>query len=318
MPGVKLDENGLCNLCLRQAQEKDPSGQRQRLEQKFLGLQSRLKGSGAYDCLVAYSGGKDSTYTLHLLREYGLKILAFSFDNWFQSEQAHKNIKTVIAAMNIDHVTVHPAYETFVALMRSCVVEGLYSKKMMERASAVCTTCLSLIRFQAFKMAIEKSIPFVVFGLSPGQAPLATAVFKTNPEMISKMQDSIYEPLQGVMEHKIDGWFLSEWHLQNKEHFPYSVNPLAFQEYSEEKIFHVAESYGWQRPEDTDANSTNCLLNVWANEVHRKTYGFNPYAFEVATLIRQGSMSRQEGLRRLNQEADPEMLAWVRNRLGVG
>ena len=35
---------------------------------------------------------KDSTYTLHLLRDrYDLRLLAYSFDNWYQSERAKRN-----------------------------------------------------------------------------------------------------------------------------------------------------------------------------------------------------------------------------------
>ena len=45
---------------------------------------------------MAYSGGKDSSYTLKLLRErYDLKILAFTLDNHFVSPVAWKNIDAI-------------------------------------------------------------------------------------------------------------------------------------------------------------------------------------------------------------------------------
>ena len=51
------------------------------------------KGKSDYDCALAYSGGKDSSYTLYVLREiFNLRVLALVFDNGFLSDQAKKNI----------------------------------------------------------------------------------------------------------------------------------------------------------------------------------------------------------------------------------
>jgi len=44
---------------------------------KFKDLISQVKGKADYDCTLSYSGGKDSSYTLYLLREvFGLQVLA--------------------------------------------------------------------------------------------------------------------------------------------------------------------------------------------------------------------------------------------------
>ena len=75
--------------------------------------------------------------------------------------------------------------------MHTVITNNIYSIKALERASSICTTCISLIRFACFKVAIEKEIPIVVLGMSPGQAPVVTSVVKTNPEMVRKMQDAI-------------------------------------------------------------------------------------------------------------------------------
>ena len=72
------------------------------------------KGRGVYDCLVAYSGGKDSTFTLHWLKTIcNLKILAFTFDNWFQSDTAIRNIRSVAENMGVDQMTIRPAFNLF-------------------------------------------------------------------------------------------------------------------------------------------------------------------------------------------------------------
>jgi len=317
-PGVTIGEDELCKFCRSLKKKNEQKKVKEKYETKFIDLIRKYKGKRAYDCLVAYSGGKDSTFTLHLIQnKYHLNILALSFDNWFQSERAHRNIRNVIMNMNVDHLMVRPSFDTFRKMMQACLSKGFYSSKALERASAICTTCLSLIRFIAFKIAIEKSIPFVVFGLSPGQAPVATAVFKSNPGMIEKMQNAIYQPLYEHIGEAIKPYFLEDKHFENKENFPYSVNPLAFSEYNETTIFEIAQGYGWTKPEDTDANSTNCLLNGLANEIHLKQHGFHPYAFEIAGLVREGCMTREEGLERLSVPPDPTIMEDVRKKLEI-
>ncbi len=112
-PRISFDENGVCNFCRSSKKADDQIDLKKKYEDKFKALISEYKGKGTYDCLIAFSGGKDSTYTLHLLKNvYHLNILAFSFDNWFQSETARQNIRLVLKNVNIDHLTVTPAFET--------------------------------------------------------------------------------------------------------------------------------------------------------------------------------------------------------------
>jgi len=71
------------------------------------------------------------------------------------------------------------------------------------------------------------------------------------------------------------------------------------------------------RPEDTDPNSTNCLLNSYANYVHQQQFGYNPYAFEIAKMVREGIMSREEGLGRFKDPPQSEHLDMIKQRLGI-
>ena len=317
-PGIRFSESGVCNFCTSAKSIDQQHSVRDKYEARFTQLIRDYKGKGSYDCLVAYSGGKDSTYTLHLLQErYDLRLLAYSFDNWFQSERTKRNIQAVLSNINVDHWTITPSFESVRRIVLASMSNDLYSAKAMARASSICTSCISLIRFVGFRLAIEQEIPFLVFGMSPGQAPIATAVVKTNPRMIRTMQETLLRPLSDRLGDIIKPFFLEQRHFNKAGEFPYSINPLAFTDYDEEVIFETAHKYGWKKPQDTDANSTNCLLNALANQVHLEKFGINPYAYEIAELVRIGCMSRKEGLTRLQAPFPSEQITQVKRRLGI-
>lgn len=316
--GIRFNEDGICNFCSSARSADSQRSIRAKYEARFQKLIDKHKGKGRYDALVAYSGGKDSTYTLHLLQErYDLRLLAYSFDNWYQSERAKRNIRAVLSNINVDYLTIMPALETMKKVVLGSMSNNMYSAKAMARASSICTSCISLVRFAGFRIAIEQQIPFLIFGMSPGQAPVATAVVKTNPQMIRTMQETLLRPLADRLGDIVKPFFLEERHFTRPEDFPYNVNPLAFADYNEEVIYDTAEKYGWEKPDDTDANSTNCLLNALANQVHLDQFGVNPYAFEVAELVRTGCMKREEGLARLAEPFPAEQIGEVKRSLGI-
>jgi hypothetical protein len=315
---MQFDDHGVCSHCHADEVSKHTSSQKARYREKFEKLWKRKRGKSAYDCLVSYSGGKDSSYTLALMvREYEARVLAVTVDHGFISPQASENIRSVVEVLGVDHLTFRPRFDVLRKIFVACSSKRLFAPKAIERASTICTACMSIVKFSTLRMAIERKIPFIVFGWSPGQAGLSSSVYKAVPKMISSMQQAVKKPLEAVAGADIEPYFLSEEHFAREEDFPYYINPLALNEYSEEKILSVVSELGWTRPEDTDPNSTNCLLNCYGNAVHKQQFGFHPYAFELAGLVRQSMLDRDEAIARLSAPEDSEMLDKVKCRLGI-
>lgn len=316
-PTIDFDEKGVCNYCRSFAAGKNNEGIKKRCREKFEKLLSRYKGQADYDILMAYSGGKDSTYTLDLLKNYfDMRVLALTFDHGFVSPYAMKNIKQVVERLNIDHIIFKPNFELVKKIFKNSINGHLYSPKSLERASTICTSCMNLVKFITLKIALEKRIPFIGYGWSPGQAPLSSSVMKTNANFIKETQKVLFAPLYAIMGEEIKPYFLSEEYLQlSNDLFPYNVHPLAFMEYDEEKIYRRISELGWEPPADTDSNSTNCLMNAFANQVHLQKYKFHPYAFEIAGLVRMGILTREEGLRRLQEPGNEKIIQEVKEKL---
>jgi len=321
-PGIAFDENGVCNFCAKStAGEEELAGTKEGYERKFLRLleESRKGGAGrAYDVLMAYSGGKDSTYTMALLRrKYGLRVLAFSFDNGFVSEAARRNIGVVTDRLGIDHIMFKADWNMMKTIFRHAADHEIYSRKSLERASTICTSCIGLVKSLSLKFALEQDIPLIGFGWSPGQAPLKSSIMKNNAALIRMTQRAILDPLRAIVGSGVESYFLADRHYALGDRFPYNVHPMAWEYYNEEMILREIGELGWEPPRDTDTNSSNCLLNAFGNDVHLRRYGFHPYVWEIANMVRQGVMGRQEGYDKIYQDQSPEFVNMAKRKLGL-
>jgi len=317
-PTIEFDHQGVCNYCRSFKGEGYQEELKKEYREKFEKLLEGHKGHGDYAVLMAYSGGKDSTYTLDVFKNYfNLRVFALTFDHGFVSPYAMKNMRTVTEQLEIDHLIFKPNFEVMKKVFNISINGNLYSKKTLERASTICTSCMSFVKFISLKIALEKGIPFIGYGWSPGQAPIQSSVMKTSANFVKATQKVIFEPLYKKLGDRIRPYFLQEEHFKLADRFPYNIHPLAFLEYDEAKIYQRIKELGWEPPKDTDPNSTNCLMNAFANQIHQDQFGFHPYAFEIAGLVRMGVLSREEGLKRLNEPGNEEIIKHVKQRLGI-
>jgi len=267
---------------------------------------------------MSWSGGKDSTYTLALLKEdFGLRILAFTFDNGFVSPRACQNMRRVGEALVVDHIIFKLRFDLLRRIFRASMSPDFYPLKARERASNICTSCMSLAKGMALQLALDRGIPLIAYGWSPGQVPLPSAIFRLTSPMARSMIQAATAPLREVAGNEIAPYFPEEEEVMGSKRLPCNVSPLAFLIYDEGRIYERIKALGWEMPVDTDPNSTNCLLNAFANEVHRTQMGYHPYVLELAQLVRQGHLSRGEALRRLSQPTDEGVIKRVKAELGV-
>lgn len=318
-PGISFDQQGVCNFCRDFKGVDKLKEEKEEYFARFEELIKQLKGRSDYDCALPYSGGKDSTYTLYLLREvFKLRVLAITFDNGFLSEQAFRNIRTVTESLAVDSLIFKANFQLLKKLFVAGIENKMYSPKALERASTICTSCIGLVKFVTLKLTLQKHIPIMAWGWSPGQAPIRSSIMRINPALFKSNQETYRKPMLKIAGEEINRYFLSDEEFNNPEMFPYNVSPLAFMDYDEQKIVKKIEELGWQYPKGLDANSTNCLLNSFANEIHIEKHGFHPYAFEISGMVRTKVMSRDEGMEKIYQgQKQAEVIESSKKKLGL-
>jgi len=141
---------------------------------------------------------------------------------------------------------------------------------------------------------------------------------QTNPRLQKFSDRSVRDPLISLAGDELRPFFLSEEdHEVDPSRWPVNIHPLAFMDYDEDLIVEKITAHGWVKPIDTDPNSTNCLLNALANYLHRLRFRYHPYAWEIAGIVRSGSMNREYGIAKVSQEEDRDMVRYAAGLLGI-
>jgi N-acetyl sugar amidotransferase len=150
---ITFDADGVCNIC-RQIEAKDRiewATKKVELDQ----LIAEHRGTGDYDCIVPFSGGKDSTWTLYyLVKEYGIKPLVVSFDHGFFRPKLLENTKRTMRALGVDHHVFTPNWK---------IVQKLMLQAFLEKGD-FCWHCHTGIFAYPMWVALEKRVPLVIWG----------------------------------------------------------------------------------------------------------------------------------------------------------
>lgn len=108
--GISFDVNGVCSLCTEYDKRDTCIDWMARQEELQKILQRyrdyAMERGNKYNCIVGYSGGKDTAYTLWaMMRKYRMRPLVVTFDHGFKlSEAGEYNLMEVPKLLDCDHL----------------------------------------------------------------------------------------------------------------------------------------------------------------------------------------------------------------------
>ncbi len=151
---IVFDKNGECNICRQQDYKQntiDWDSKKRELDQ----LITSYKGKYDYDCLIPFSGGKDSTWTLYyLVKEYGIKPLVVRFDHGFLRPTVIDNTIRTVRSLGVDIHVYTPNWR---------VVQKLMLQSFLEKGD-FCWHCHSGIFAYPMWVAIQLNVPLIMWG----------------------------------------------------------------------------------------------------------------------------------------------------------
>lgn len=155
---MEFDEQGVCTGCqMARVKESISQGEWKRRRGLLRDLldQYRCRDGSRYDVVIAVSGGKDSYFQTHVLKEeFGLNPLLVTYDgnNW--TEVGWRNMTRMREVFGADHIVVRPSVATLKKLNRlAFIIMG----DMNWHAHVGIMTA-------PMKVAVQHRIPLVFYG----------------------------------------------------------------------------------------------------------------------------------------------------------
>lgn len=204
---IQFDGAGVCGVC-RQIEYKeehiDWTDRRLQLDE----LIGQYRGSGLYDCVLPFSGGKDSTFQLwYVVNELKLKPLVVRFNHWGYRPGVEDNNTRTFKKLGVDVVEFTPNWH----VVRELMLESL------KRRGDFCWHCHTGIYAGVMHMAVRFETPLIIWGESTAEYH-SWYTYEEMEEVDEKRfnrlmnqgmtADDMYEFLQGRVERR-DLWMFS-------------------------------------------------------------------------------------------------------------
>jgi hypothetical protein len=293
VPGADIDASGRCRACREQhddLRERDEA-LRQEYEADLSRTLATVRGTGDYDCIVNLSGGKDSCLLLYrIAKEHGLRVLAFTADVNIP-DVAWENIRRTVRLVNVDHVVYTPPKDFYRKLYRFL----LRNQDAGGAVRTVCYVCAPLYEGYSIQVAVEKHIPLVLAGYSPGQPDPSRMKYEFRRALI---EDTDWTPPEvresGLFSEAELRYFWNPGRYSEGTRFPRYLAPFHAWPYSQDdNIRKVVELGLIKNTTKASPVHSNCPLNWLLMYSDLKNLGYNPYAPEFSKLIREGKASRR-------------------------
>lgn len=316
MPFVTFDDTGVCSYCHRY-QKLEVKG-REALE---VAVAPYRKGNGRPDCVVAFSGGRDSSYGLHYLKtELGLTPVAYTYDWGMVTDLARRNQSRLCGKLGIEHIWLSADIKRKRRNIRRNVEAWLKSpdlgmvplfmagdkqfffygnRLLREIGTDLLVLCENPFEQTDFKSGFSGINPSRggatgFYRLSHSKKARLLSYYATrclkNPSYINA---SIVDTLFGFFSYYLD------------RHKFFSI--YSWIGWDEDNINRVlAEEYEWETAADT---TTTWRIGdgtaPFYNYIYYTVAGFTENDTFRSNQIREGTITRDEGLRLIRQENQP-------------
>ena len=151
---ITFGDDGVCNICRGIEFKQEAIDWDKRLVE-LEELVAPHRGQHEYDCIVPFSGGKDSTWTLYyVVKVLKLRPLVVMFNHGFMRAGVTENTKRTVRALGVEMIQYTPNWH----LVRALMLQALLEK------GDFCWHCHTGISAYPMWVAVEKKVPLVIWG----------------------------------------------------------------------------------------------------------------------------------------------------------
>lgn len=330
-PFIKYDDEGGCNYCANYVRKNQPKI----LDDLLKLIEPYRNSNGKPDCLVPFSGGRDSTFSLHFIKkELGLNPIAFTYDWGMVTDLARRNAARVCGKLGVENIIVAADIHRKRKNIKKNVSAWL--KRPHLGMVPLFMAGDKYFFYYSNKVLQQTGLKLSIWGSNP----LENTDFKSGftgiePEFNKKRIDEIklFNKLKLIS-------FFGNQYLSN----PSYVNSSLIDTIGSFKSRYITKRFGYVQLFDYmkwDENELeNLILNEYCweksidttstwrigdgtaafyNYIYHTIAGFSEFDTFRSNQIREGQLTREEGLVLINSENIPryENLRWYLAIIGL-
>jgi glucosamine--fructose-6-phosphate aminotransferase (isomerizing) len=329
MPFISFDSLGVCNYCNNYSLRNKPKP-REILDDLF----SRYRSQGVIKCIMPFSGGRDSSFALHLLtKEFGIRPITMTYDWGMVTDLARRNISRMCGELNIENILIADD----ISKKRQNIKTNLQAWLRAPDLGMINILMAGDKHFFRHIEAIkrETNIKLNVWGHNPLEVTHFKAGFLGFPPNFATKQ-VFYTGLTSQLQYQklrakamirnpsylnrtLWDTLSGEYYRSVKKKTDY-YDLFDYWHWDEAEINKSIESYGWEKAPDT--NSTWRIGDGTAafyNYVYYTMAGFTENDTFRSNQIREGQISRELALELVAEENRPryQNIKWYLDAVGM-
>jgi hypothetical protein len=329
MPFIRFDSEGVCNYCHNYTPRNQPKP-----VSVLKGLLEPYRRNGLTDCIVPFSGGRDSCHGLHLVtKELGMNPIAYTYDWGMVTDLGRRNISRMCAALGVENIIIAADIEK----KRRNIHMNLaaFLKKPHLGMIALLTAGDKHFFRHVETVKRQTGIGLNLWGINPLEVTHFKAGFLGIPPAFEEKRVYTHGMLGQFNYHRRRFWQM----ILNPAYLNSSLFDTLSGEYwrsihKKTDYFHIYDYWKW---DEDDINDSLAQYNwEWAtdtrtswrigdataafyNYVYYTIAGFTEHDTFRSNQIREGNITRERALELVAEENQPryESIKWYLDSVGI-
>jgi glucosamine--fructose-6-phosphate aminotransferase (isomerizing) len=315
-PFVEFDSNGVCHYC-RTWKKIKPKGE----QALFDAVEPYRSKDGSPDVIVAYSGGRDSSYGLHYVKKVlGMNPIAYTYDWGMVTDLARRNQARVCGKLGVEHIV----RSADITMKRRYVRKNVEAWLKRPALGMVPLFMVGDKEYYQHAREVRKETGIKLLIMCTGNM-IEDAPYKTG--LMGVREDDHGNTLTGMsLRNKLGmiGYFAKNYAL-NPSYFNESLLDTAnafyqtfilkddflylfqYLPWREETIVNtIRDEYNWEVATDTASTwRIGDGTAAFYNYIYKTIAGFTEDDAMLANMVREGHLDREEALRRSHEYSKP-------------
>lgn len=329
MPFISFDADGVCNYCRNYKLRNKPKPKEELFE-----LVASYRREIGNDCIVPFSGGRDSCYGLHLVvKELQMKPVAYTYDWGMVTDLGRRNISRMCAELGVENIIVADNIEK----KRKHIAQNLSAWLKSPHLGMVSILTAGDKHFFKHIETVKKQtgISLNLWGVNPLEVTHFKAGFLGVPPYFDEkrvythgiFKQLRYQYLRCKAMLRSPGYFnFSLWDTLSGEYYRSFTNKsdyfhiFDYWTWDEKLIEDTLDRYNWERAVDTNATwRIGDGTAAFYNYIYYTVAGFTEHDTFRSNQIREGQLNREEALRLVEDENRPryQNIRWYLDTLGM-